>query len=253
MIFYEQPLNEKIRTFMRLDSAFDQAIDFIELDNMPGLKNAMSSLIDIIITVSRLDLRNDLLKEIEKCTTRLSKLENIPGIDTRILEETLGKLDVSIDKLHRQPGHIESSLRENSFLSNIIQRSSLPGGGCLFDNPEYCYWLNQPIAICKQDFSRWIGVFAGLRSGIQQLLTLIRESAVPESLVANNGFYQATLDASVPYQLIRVGLDTSHGCYAVISAGRHRFTVRFLEFIDTGHRSVQTNEDIPFSLARCVL
>jgi cell division protein ZapD len=253
MIFYEQPLNEKIRTFMRLDAAFNQAEDFIELNNLPGLRNAMSSLVDIITTVSRLDLRNDLLKEIEKCATRLSKLENIPGIDTQILGETLSELDLTIDKLHRQPGHVESSLRENSFLSTIIQRSVLPGGGCLFDNPEYYYWLNQPFMTCKQDFNRWIGVFSVLRTGIHQLLTLIRESAVPESLVANTGFYQATLDASVPYQLIRVGLATSCGCYAEISAGKHRFTIRFLDFVDTGHRSVQTNEDVKFLLARCVL
>jgi len=190
MIFYEQPLNEKVRTFMRLDTLFIQAMGNIEQNDSLGLINATSNLVDIINTVSRVDLRNDLLKEIEKCSGRLSKLGSFPDIDTQILEQTLNKLDLMIDKLHMQPGHVETSLKDNTFLANIIQRSSLPGGVCQFDYPEYNYWLNQPLDVCKKDISRWMEEFKVLRTGIQQLLTLIRESVSPVPLVASAGFHQ---------------------------------------------------------------
>jgi cell division protein ZapD len=43
------------------------------------------------------------------------------------------------------------------------------------------------------------------------------------------------------------------GCFAEISGGRHRFTVRFLAQPNLAERAVQIDRAIPFELTCCIL
>ena len=71
--------------------------------------------------------------------------------------------------------------------------------------------------------------------------------------VAQGGFFQQALDTSIACNLVRVGVPGGLTCFPEISAGRHRFTVRFLEQSNTQARPVQTTDDIAFVLERCVI
>ena len=53
--------------------------------------------------------------------------------------------------------------------------------------------------------------------------------------------------------MIRVSIDVDGLVFPEISAGKHRFTVRFMELENTEDRPVQTTRDIPFQLSCCVL
>jgi cell division protein ZapD len=85
------------------------------------------------------------------------------------------------------------------------------------------------------------------------ILSLIRDSATATPEVAEGGFYQKSLDTSIAYQLIRVILPDDHACFAEISAGKHRFTLRFMQLTDLSSRATQCEQDIHFHLACCVL
>src|SRR5262249_61878981 len=65
MLAFEQPLNERMRTFLRLDFLYNQALHHNEMASPWGSRAAMASLIDILAITTRGDVRSDVLKELE--------------------------------------------------------------------------------------------------------------------------------------------------------------------------------------------
>ena len=53
--------------------------------------------------------------------------------------------------------------------------------------------------------------------------------------------------------MIRVAVSEDAGCFAEISGGRHRFTVRFLTQPKLAQRAVQVSGTVPFDLTCCIL
>ena len=81
---------------------------------------------------------------------------------------------------------------------------------------------------------------------------MTRESASSHLRFANQGFYQESLDPSIPYQLIRVGLPLDRKVFPEISVGRHRLSIHFFLPNFEG-RSIRATHDIQFKLACCAL
>ena len=71
--------------------------------------------------------------------------------------------------------------------------------------------------------------------------------------VAAAGFFQRNIDPAVPYQMIRVFIPSTAPMFPEISAGRHRFTVRFLTSGGPEARPTQVSEDVEFDLQCCAL
>lgn len=252
-VTYEQPLNERIRTFLRLESLFERTEECLAGDTQWDSRHAMSGLIDILTIFSRSDLKSEILKEIERHSANLSVLEENPNVDQGILQDILYQLDLLNDRMHAIDGQIAQSLRKNEFLNSIRQRSSVPGGSCDFDIPAYHNWLQQPCAQRHELLRTWLNEFQASSQSIRLVLQLLRDSSPPYSVRAEAGFYQQSLDTSVPYQLIRVTLPVELACFAEISAGKHRYTVRFMQHNSYEERPVQIDDNINFLLACCAL
>jgi cell division protein ZapD len=71
--------------------------------------------------------------------------------------------------------------------------------------------------------------------------------------IAHGGVYQKTLDPKMPCQLVRIALPAGVPYFAELSGGRHRFTARFLQFSTIEQRARQTEQDVDFELACCVI
>ena len=67
-----------------------------------------------------------------------------------------------------------------------------------------------------------------LCDGVAELLWLMRESGESTPAVARNGVYQHTLGRDSTLHLLRVSLSAGRQIYPEISAGHHRFTLRFM-------------------------
>jgi len=120
------------------------------------------------------------------------------------------------------------SLQEEELFKSISQRSSIPGGTCSFDSPAYYHWLYRDEDERRRDIEAWVQPLLEIRSAIDILLNFIRSSAMPVQEVALGSFFQKTLDHSLAYQLLRVGVPRSSPYFAEISGGKHRFTIRFM-------------------------
>jgi cell division protein ZapD len=252
-IIYEQPLNERIRTFLRLEFLFLRVDNALSGCSEQQNRDAIDSLLQILSVFERSDLKSEIIKELERLISTLSALENTPGVDKKALDDLLSELDQILDSLHVKKTAIGQALRDNDFLYSIRQRSSIPGGTCDFDLPSYHFWLQHTSESDRQDqLNAWLEQFSGVRSAINTALHLIRESThfVPATAVA--GFYQHSLDSNQPNQLIRVQIPRDVSYYPEISGGKHRFTVRFMQF-DLAQRSQQSADDIVFSLSCCAM
>jgi cell division protein ZapD len=135
----------------------------------------------------------------------------------------------------------------------VRQRSGIPAGTCSFDVPAYQHWLERPSEKRVGQLAVWLGAFDLVREAISLSLRLIRESARASPEVAAGGFYQRSIDASVPYQMIRVVIPASAPWFPEISGGRHRFTVRFMAGNSTEARPTQVSEDVEFELQCCAM
>ncbi len=252
-IIYEQPLNERIRTFLRLEFLFlrlDTALaGHSELQN----RDAIDCLLSILSVFERSDLKSEIIKELERLISALSALENSPGVDKTALEELLTSLDHILDGLYASKSAIGQQLRDNDFLYSIRQRSSIPGGTCDFDLPSYHFWLQHTTAESRQQqLLAWLDSFTAVRAAITMTLKLIRQSTGFKPVTAEAGFYQHSLDSAHSNQLIRVKIPQTADFYPEISGGKHRFTIRLMRF-DIDQRAQQIEEDIALSLSCCAM
>jgi len=250
-VTYEQPLNERIRTLLRLEFLFEQAGAHTYRHSTWDNRAAINTLFDIINIFSRTDLKTEIMKELERQAQFLEKLAQNPQVDKSRLENVLDEMDVLIDRLHNLTAQ-DMDIRGNEFLSNIKQRSHIAGGECDFDLPAYHFWLSQPEEKRVLDMQHWMEPFSPIQQSVNLVLRLIRESAQSSQETAEAGFFQKSLDANSACQMIRITLAGDTPYFAEISGGKHRFTVRFLQS-NFNERPSQTDQDVKFQLACCML
>ena len=251
MAEYEQPINERMRTFMRLEFLYQQMLYNSELEADWATRAATSSLLEIMAILTRGDVRSDVLKELDHQIEGLQRFESQPEVDPRRLETLVANLATSREGLESASTHFLQPLKDCEFLSSIKHRSAIPGGTCEFDLPEYSHWLRQPFARRQEDVQGWLGSLRPVCDAVIELLWLIRESAQPIDMVANDGMYQHRMQRDKSCRLLRVSLPDDSQLYPEISGSQHRFTIRFLEWSTITSRAVQTRRDVDFQISIC--
>lgn len=251
-IVYEQPLNERLRFFLRLECLFQQAKHSLHSESPWDTHNTLSTLLEIMAVISRMDIKTEVIKELDRISATLNALTQSPGINHSTLEQLLSTLATFKAQLRAKEGPIAQDLKENELLKLLLQRSGNPGGLCDFDLPAYRYWLKRPHEERIEDLKLWLSPLDSLRLSIELMLKLIRESTEPSAQSAENGNFQHSLDAETPYQLIRVILPEDSPYFVEISAGKHRLTARFMEVAGSA-RPVQTSNNVDFLLCCCSL
>lgn len=252
-VIYEQPLNERMRTFLRLEVLMKRLRSAMEGEDTWRTHCALTSLLEIVSLVNRVDVKNDLMLELDRQAANITRLNANASVDQQRLQEILERLRHLSRRLHEMSGQLAQHLIRNELLSSIKQRISIPGGTCDFDLPAYHYWLSRSPEQRQEVLKSWIQPFDQVMEATELVLGLVRDSAVPSDQIASQGFFQQMLKLDTPTQILRVKLDASLPVYPEISAGKHRFSIRFLGQADIATRAVQIAEDIRFELATCAL
>src|ERR1700678_2026249 len=139
-VVYEQPLNERMRTCLRLEFLYTQASYHSELDNAWSSRAAVSSLLEILAITARGDSRSDVLKELERQVNVLKEYQSKTGVDPARLKSLMSNLVKLRSDLSSIGGNFMAPLRDSEFLSAVKDRSAIYGGICEFDLPYYSYW-----------------------------------------------------------------------------------------------------------------
>lgn len=252
-VLYEQPLNERIRTFLRLEYLFKQASYHLSRDSEWDSRATLNCILEILDIFGNTNLKSETLKELERHSANLRRHEQNPDIDHAQLGSLLENIHARMEGMHQVNGQIANDLKASEFLVSVRKRSAIPGGTCDFDIPAFHYWLKQPARIRTRDLAHWLGNFDAIGQAIQLILKLTRESAAMKMTLASGGVYQRTLDPNRPCQLVRIALSPDAPYFAELSGGRHRFTARFMEFSTADERARQTGKDVEFELACCII
>jgi len=252
-VLYEQPLNERIRTFLRLEYLFKQAAYHLKRNSEWDSRATLQCILEILAIFDNTNLKSEVFKELERHSINLRRHELNPDIDHSQLTALLDDIEQKMDAMHRINGQVASDLKKSEFLISIRQRSAIPGGTCDFDLPAYHYWLQQSAADRSRDLTLFLNHFDQIGQAIQLIMKLIRNSTAMKPMLATAGLYQRTLDPNQPFQLVRIALPRELPCFAELSGGRHRFTARFMLFSSLKGRAMQTDQDVEFDLACCVI
>ena len=248
---YEQPLNERMRTFLRLELLYQQMLYNCESDTDWATRAATASLLEVMAILTRGDVRSDVHKELDLQIESLQQFQSQPEVDTKRLGVLIDNLVASRDEIDAVGTQYLQPLKDSEFLSSIKHRSAIPGGTCEFDLPEYNHWLRQPMARRQEDMAKWLEIIRPVCDAVAEVLWLIRESAQPNEKVAINGMYQHKMRKDGNNRLLRITLPVDSKLYPEISSSQHRFTLRFLDWSTIDSRAVQTGHDVKFKISIC--
>lgn len=250
-LVFEQPLNERMRTLLRLDFLYNQALYHNEMSSQWGSRAAVASLLDILAVATRGDIRADILKELERHLNHLNVFQSKPGVDAARLRTVISNLLRLRADLVAIGANYLQELKESEFLASIKHRSAIPGGTCEFDLPDYYFWLNQPTETRMLAFGQWLTTLRPLCDAIAELLWITRQNGQPREELARNGVYHINFDRDTPVQLVRIALPADAGLYPETSGSHYRCSVRFLTWNGLTAKAVQAEGDVPFTLTCC--
>jgi len=252
VITYEYPLNERIRTLLRLEDLFERSRHFIARTDPLDHHVALLTLFEILEVSSRADLKSDLLQELERQKQVLLSFRNNPEISEEALASVLRDIEQAAAALFSMTGKIGQYIRENDWLMSIKQRTGIPGGACEFDLPSYHFWLHRPAEERIGQLAAWTGPLFPLRDGSAIILRILRESGKPQRLSAPLGTFQQMLGGKTA-QMLRVRLDPGANCVPEISANKYVLNIRFLTQASEDPKPRAADWDIPFELTFCNL
>ena len=250
---YEQPLNEKVRAFLRLEKLFQQYAFHLKHGSDWNNRVAIDSILEILAYTTRSDIKLEVLKELERQHTRLERLSKRPQIDQSQLASVLKKIQKRMGELQAISGQVGQDTKSVELLTAIAQKSSVPGSICDFDLPALKHWLTLPKEQRQKHIEKWFQPFGHLDRAVQLILDVLRHSAEDTEEVAENGFFQKSLDTNQAIQLLRISVPDNILCYPEISAGKHRFSVRFMKNEDPSLRPEQCQDDVSFKLKMCAI
>ena len=251
MITYEYPLNERVRTLLRLEDLYERVRHFLGSDSPHEHHSCLTGMFEILEVASRADLKSDLLQELDRQRTFLEALRNNPAISEEKLNGVLKEIDHAFSTLHATSGKTGQALRENEWLMAIKQRVGIPGGTSEFGLPSYHHWLHHPVDRRRTDLETWLKPLVPVYDALSIVLRVLRESGRTNSLIAFQGVYQQT-PAEKPAQMLRLALADELACVPEISANKYALNVRFL--LPEGVQKTKVYEhDVPFELAFCNL
>lgn len=250
-VVFEHPLNERVRTFLRLEHLFERVSHFASQEDAWSTRAAVETLIDVVAITSRADIRSELVKELDRNVSSLQRVRHQPGVDLDKLDGLLVDLQQTAAGIQALGGQVGQAIRDDLLLKAVAQRMSIPGGTCSFDIPQYHYWLTQALSERRSQLDEWLGSLRSVQTAIERVLGLARRSGTPEWVETSDGFYQETLDINAPAQLVRIGLSDDAALYPEISGHKNRFSIRFMRFVELG-RTTAHREAVRFELTRCV-
>lgn len=249
MLLFEFPLNETIRTLLRLEHLFERLGELVRRDSPVDHHFALFTLFEVAEVCSRSDLKGELIKELERHKSQLNSYRGNPAVSTAALDQIVGQLDAALQGLIQLQGKPGSDLGANEFLSTLRSRITVPGGTCEFDLPGYHAWQQRPAPERQSQLLNWMLTVNPVAQAVHLILGLLRQSGQPQKVAATGGHFQQTLNGQKAHQLLRLRIPTELGLVPEISGHRLMISIRMLRTEDC--RLVPCKDDAPFEMSLC--
>lgn len=250
MILYEYPFNERIRTYLRLEHLFRRLAELMSRESATDHHFALQTIFEVMDVAARADLKSEVLQDIEKQKQLLNSYRGNPAISENVLDDTIARLDGCFAELNQSTGKSGHALTNNDWLMSVRSRIGIPAGTCSFDLPAYYDWQHKPAQNRQSDLQRWASTLAPMADGVITLLKMLRDSGVPQKVVAPGGMFQQNLPQGRTFQLLRLRMDPKSGMVPEISGNRLMLSVRLMR-LGEDSRLHKAEEDGSFELTLC--
>lgn len=85
-VLFEHPLNEKMRTWLRIEFLLQQLHANAQVTAISSALLFFRTASDLLDVLERGEVRTDLLKELERQQQKLSQWQDVPGVDISRIE-----------------------------------------------------------------------------------------------------------------------------------------------------------------------
>jgi cell division protein ZapD len=114
---YEEPVDERIRKFLKLESYFLKFNYHKKIDTSFDSFSALNNIILIYNTLSRVEVKSELIREIEFQKTRYQEYIKIEGSDKMKLNSIMEKQDYILNILHNLKLNYLNDFSSDEFFS----------------------------------------------------------------------------------------------------------------------------------------
>ena len=244
---YEEPVQEKIRKFIKIEFLFNKLFYFKNKENKNDNYIALLALCELYEILSRSDIKSELIREIENQNNYFKKIKEIPEANSEKLSSVLEKQKVLLQLIHGIESNYLEYL-ENDILFKTIAKNSI--------NPlqptSVEFWLSRDIVLRENQINLWTEPLLFIKKSVDFILEVIRKSGRFEDKLAEKGFFIEKLDPKKNILLIRVTLTSDLYYYPQISVGKQRLNIMFMSK-DDKNNLISHKEDVTFILTTCVL
>ena len=247
---YELPLNERLRTFMRIEFLYSRLKYFVSnLNDNWQTRTVIHTLLEIYSILSRTDVRREVLADLDRYIMQMERFQSAPDADNNMVNDVLEDLDLIKNQVMEVGTDYLLKLREDEFIASLLHRHTLPGGKAEFDMPKYKFFLESDKKNVAVQINSWIDIIRPICEGIDKLMWIIRESNEPISTVAVGGQYNHQIESRTQISLVRI-ITNDTNVYPEISGGRHLIAVRFFNQNKDGEY-LQFEDNVEFKISLC--
>jgi len=246
-VVYEEPVQERIRKFLRIESLFNNITYFQGSESIIEIYTAMNYFSELYEILSRSDIKSELIREIETHYTIFKKAKDHPDANTSKVNSILEKQEILLKDLYTVKTNFLDIYERDELFKIIIKNT-----GSTVQPSTIGFWLSRDSHFRSNQIKLWVEPLEFIKKSINFVLEIIRQSATYTDAFAEKGFYLQKMDLQKKIYLIRITLTTDHYYFPQISVGKQRLTIMFMTKNDK-NKFIPYQEDITFGLSKCIL
>ena len=242
---YEQPIDERIRKFLRLENIYMKINNHMDIDSKYDAYSTLLNISELFINLTRSEIKRDLISEIETQKVRYQEYIKLDGADKIKLNSIMEKQNAILKTLHDLEANYLNVLKNDELLQTIIKHINT---SCA----DLDYWLSRDHDFRKNQINLWLELIKPIENSIFFCLDLLRKSSETVEITAKDGMYLFKMDVEKKIRLLRVTMKTDNYFFPRISVGPQRATIAFMT-IDDNNKIIRLNQDINFVLDLCYI
>jgi cell division protein ZapD len=248
-IIYEQPVAENIRNFLKCEYLFEKFNSALLQEDLWGVKSSISTLLEMSDFIMRINLKVELLKDLEKCMLYFNNLTKNNDVDAIVLDDFISKIEEAINMLNNINGNPSKLIVDNDFLMQINNKIHIPAGDNFFDMPSYLNFLSSSKSSILEHINMWYEPFSPLILASKLILNARRDTTDFVPYTSSKSYFEKKLDKSSRVDLVRIKLLKKDNLYPVISVNRQNINVIFKTSYGKNKLSKPIIENNEFSLS----
>ena len=147
-IIYETPLNERIRTLLRVEHLMNQFYFFKENEDQWGVRCSIDTLLEILELFSRKNIKNELLKELERQLRHLQSISKVSEINNDKLNSIIESHNTHLEKINALENKLKTQMDRLNAIGGL--ESIVPSEGIVFKYKGKTYKFTGAFAPINQ-------------------------------------------------------------------------------------------------------